>query len=72
MGVKGEISSITNLATTAALTTVKNKMRFVSNLPKKLTITQKLMKLKRKSRIVIMIDILLFHNLLSLHKKFLI
>ena len=72
MGVKGEIRSITNLATTAALTTVKNKIHFVSNLLKKLTITQKLMKLKRKSLIIIMIDILLLQNLLSLHKKFLI
>ena len=71
MGVKG-IRSITNLATTAALITVKNKIHFVSNLLKKLTITQKLMKLKRKSLIIIMIDILLLQNLLSLHKKFLI
>ena len=40
--------SITNLATTNALTAVENKKPNVSNLvKKKLTITQKLMKLKR-------------------------
>ena len=45
--IKGEIPSITNLATTAALTIVE-KIPNVSNLVKKLTITQKLIKLKRK------------------------
>ena len=57
--VKGEIPSITNLATTAALTTVENIISNVSNLVKKLTNTQKLMKLKRKLLILIMISILL-------------
>ena len=38
--------SISNLATTSALTTVENKIPNVSNLVKK-TITQKLMKLKK-------------------------
>ena len=33
--VKGEIPSITNLATTATLTTVENKISNVSNLVKK-------------------------------------
>ena len=46
--VKEEIPSITNLATTTALTAVENKTPNVSNLVKKLTITQKLIKLKRK------------------------
>ena len=43
--VKNEISNITNLATTLALTAFKNKVPSASNLLKKLTITQKLVKL---------------------------
>ena len=44
--VKGKIANITNLTTNIALTAVENKIRSVSNLlKKKLTITQKLMKL---------------------------
>ena len=39
--------SITNLDTTAGLTDVENKMPNVSNLVKKMTITQKLVKLKK-------------------------
>ena len=62
---KGEIPSITNLDTTSALTAVKNKMPSVSNLVKKLTITQKLMKLERKLLIIIMINILLQQNSIS-------
>ena len=50
---EGEIPSITNLATTTALTSVKNKIPNVSNLVKKQTITQKLMKLKKQLRIII-------------------
>ena len=46
--VKGEIPSITNLATKASLNAVENKIPSVTNLVKKLTITRKLMKLKRK------------------------
>ena len=65
-GVKGEIPSITNLATTAALTSVENKIPNVTNLVKKLTITQKLMKLKRKLLLtIIVISILLLQNLIS-------
>ena len=46
--VKGEIPSITNLATTTALTPVENEILNVSDLvKKKLTITQKLVKLKK-------------------------
>ena len=64
--VKGEIPSITSLAITIALTDVENKMFHVSNLvKKKLTIIQKLMKLKRKLLIRIMINILLLQNLIS-------
>ena len=51
-GVKSEILNIINLDTTSSYTssytTVENKTPSVSNLVKKLTIIQKLMKLKRK------------------------
>ena len=64
--VKNKILHITNLATTTALTAVDNKMLSVSNLvKKKLTITQTLMKLKRKLLIMIMINILLLQNLIN-------
>ena len=64
--VKNEIPNITNLATTTtALTVVENKIPNVRNLVKKLTITQKFMKFKRKLLIIIMINILLLQNLVS-------
>ena len=62
---KWEIPSVTNLATTTDLTVVENKIPNVRNLVKKLTIIQKLMKLKRKLLIMIMINILLLQSLLS-------
>ena len=65
MITKAEIPSINNLATTTALTAVENKISGVSNLVKKLTITQQLMKLKRKLLITVMINILLLQNLIS-------
>ena len=46
--VKGKIAYITNLATTTAVTAIENKIPSVINLPKKLTITHKLVKLKIK------------------------
>ena len=58
--VKGEMSSINNLATMTALKVVENRRSNVSNLVKKLTITQKLVKLKTKLLLImIMINILL-------------
>ena len=64
--IKAAIPNIANLATTTALTAVENKITIVSNLVKKrLTITQKSVKLKIKQLIMIMINILLFHNLIS-------
>ena len=45
--VKDEIPSITNLVTETALYAAENKIPSVSNLVRKLTITQKLMKLKK-------------------------
>ena len=60
--VKGKIPNITNLATTSSLTAVGNKISSFSNLvKKKMTTTQKLMKLKRKLLILIMINVLLLH-----------
>ena len=59
------IVSLTNLATKASLTAVENKISSVSNLVKRMTITQKLMKLKRKLLIIIMIILLLLQNLIS-------
>ena len=60
--------NITNLAATAALTAVENKILNVINLvQKKLTMSQKLVKLKKKTMllIMIMINILLWKNLIS-------
>ena len=61
---------ITNLATNAALTTLttKNDRPNVSNLVKKLTITQKSKKLKIELLLMmIMINIFLLKNLISEH-----
>ena len=65
--VKNKIPSINNLASTIALTAVENKIRNFSILVKqKLTITQKLLGLETKLLLMmIMIDILLFTNLIS-------
>ena len=63
--VKGEIPSIINLATTTALTAVENKIPDTSNLVKKLTITQRLMQLKRKLLFIVMVNTLLLQNLIS-------
>ena len=60
------LANITNLASTTGLTAVENKLPKVSNLvKKKLTITQKLVELKRKLLIMIMINISLLQNLIS-------
>ena len=59
--VKEEITKIINLAPTGSYTAVGNKIPSVNNL----TITQKLMKLKRNLLIIIMINILLLQNLIS-------
>ena len=55
--------------TDLALTAVENKMRSVSNLVKKLTLTQELMKLKRKLLIIIMVNVLLLYNVINLPQK---
>ena len=64
-GVKKKIPNITNLATTTAFTAVENKIPNVSNLVRKLNITQILMKLKRKLLVImIMTNILPPKNLI--------
>ena len=64
--IKNEILSITNLATITALTAVENKIRNVSNLVKKVTMAQKLMKLKIKLLLIMnMINVLPHKNLTS-------
>ena len=45
--VKGEIPNNTKLAATSALTAAKNEIPSVSNLVKKLTTTQNLIKMKK-------------------------
>ena len=63
--VKGEIPCITNLVTETALYAAENKIPSVSNLVKKLTITQKLMKLKTKLLTIIMMHRFLLQNLIK-------
>ena len=57
--------NITELATTSTFNAVENRIPYFSNLVKKLIITETLMKLKRKLRIIIKINILLFQNFIS-------
>ena len=59
--VKGEIPSITNLATTAALTTVENKIPNVCNLVKKTDCNTKINETEKKKLLtmIIVISILL-------------
>ena len=65
--VKGEICSITYLATTTTLTAVEDKIHNISNLVK----NAKISKIENKVA-MIMIDILLLNNLLSQHQKILL
>ena len=64
---KGETPNVTNLMITNDLSALS-----VSNLVKKLTITQNLMTRKRKLLIIITINILRLQNLIIFRKKFLI
>ena len=63
--VKNEIPSISNLATTSALTSFENKIPSVSNLVKKRIMIQKLVKLKKNLLIISMMNILLLQNLIN-------
>ena len=57
--------NLATTTTTTALTAIENKIPNVSNLVKKVTITQTLMKLKRKLLIIVMTDMLLLQNLIT-------
>ena len=63
MRLKSTVLNITNLGNTTDLTVIGIKILNVSNLVRKLTITQKLVKLRIKSLlIIIMINILISGN----------
>ena len=70
-----KIPSSSGLATNAALTAVENEIcnisSFVKKKKKKQIATQKLVKLKINLLIIIMIDILLLQNSISLQQKIL-
>ena len=70
--IEGKISSITGLATNLELTAVKNKIPDVNGLIKKLIMTHKLVKLKRKLLIMIMTNTLLLQNLILWQQPLLI
>ena len=64
--IKGKIPNTTHLVITIALTAVGKEILDVSNLVKKLTITQKLVKLKVKLLLImIMINILVLKNFIN-------
>ena len=63
--VKGEIPSITNLATTTALTALENKVPNVSNLVKKTNYNAKIGEIENKITTDRDHDILLLNNLIS-------
>ena len=63
--IESKIPSITGFATSAALTSVENKIPDINHLIKKKQIMlQKLVNLKRKLLIIIMVNILLLQNLI--------
>ena len=62
--IEDKVPDITNLATNTALTAVEDKISYVNNLVKKLTIIQELMTMKRQLLIMIMMNILLLQNLI--------
>ena len=65
MRLKTKYLILLNLATTTFLTAVENKIPYVSKLVKKLTITQKLVKLKIKLLLIMIVIIILLLNLSS-------
>ena len=69
--IESKIPSIRGLATTSVLTEVENKIPNCNLVKRKQITTQKLVKLKRKFLIIIMINILLLQNSISIQQKFL-
>ena len=68
--LENKIPNINGLATNSALNAIENKTPDVIFLVKRHIMIQKLVKLKRNLLIIIMIDILLLQNLISLQQKF--
>ena len=68
--LENKIPNINGLATNYALNAIENKTPDVICLVKKHIMIQKLVKLKINLLIIIMIDILLLQNLISLQQKF--
>ena len=62
---KNNISSITGVARTSALTPVENKIPSVTNFVKKVIIIQRLVRLKKDLLIMLMINILPPQNLIT-------
>ena len=60
--LENKISDVSSLATKTALTAVENKIPRVSDLVKKQTMTQKLLKWKKKLLIIIMTNIVNKYN----------
>ena len=60
--IESKTFSITDLATNSALTAIENKIPNIISLIKNQNIMQILVKLKRNSLIIIMIDTLLFQK----------
>ena len=63
--IEGKIPSISNLATTSALTTVENKIPSVSNLVKKTNYNTKITKIEKNLLIINMTIILQLQNLIN-------
>ena len=63
--IEDKVPDITNLATNTALTAVEDKISYVNNLIKKLTIIQELMTMKRQLLIMIMMNMLLLQKVIA-------
>ena len=62
--LENKIRDVSSLATKTALTELENKIPSVRSLVKKKIIIQKLLRLKKKSLIIIMTNILLLQSLI--------
>ena len=68
--MENKIPSTSGLVTNSALTAVKNKMVMLVIQSKKHIKIHKLVKLKRNSLVITMMNILLFQSLISLRRSF--
>ena len=71
--IESKISHVSGLVTTSRFTAVENRIPDVNSLvkKKKKIIAQKVVNLKRKLLTIIMIDVLLLQNLISLQQNLL-